>query len=576
MERTGIQVENKQGQVSLAPTSGVLQRQCACGTHTMGGGQCADCAKSKSGLQRKLAIGASHDPLEQEADRVADQVMAATANPTVNSTPPRIQRFTGQATGENGTAPASVDRVLANSGRTLDPALQQDMEQRFGHDFSRVRVHTGGAAEQSARDVNAHAYTVGHDMVFGAGQFAPSTLAGRHLLAHELTHVVQQSAYDANAALAGGNSGLSQNATAGVSRSGSAMIMRKGFESTVEICHRVLETRKFEVQNGGLRVVLAANSPDSSVPNCRDFDFGVTLNRSEDWWPDKEIGTCEASTGGTRVFTFGNLPTGTYYLTIWRTFDHPYCCLEGDIMVFDEAVADDSSGCLRAKDLSTMDIVHAGLDLAGFIPVLGAIPDGINAGIYVVEGDWANAGLSAVAMVPAWGDGVKLGVMAGKSAIKVTAKAATKLGPKGIAEGLKEVKAVSKAAKTVDAAKDAAKLERELAEQLGKKEAQKLEADAAEAAKKESGTTDKGKKKEKEKEGKKGKWGCNDVRCNVYPNPQANPPNKDCPERVIGAVPYIFPSFDAACKAAQVAANLLVPLGCIKRHCNCETKCTRK
>ena len=71
--------------------------------------------------------------------------------------------------------------------------LQQDMGQRFGHDFSRVRVHTGRAAEQSARDVNAHAYTVGHNIAFGAGRFAPGTYEGRRLLAHELTHVVQQS-----------------------------------------------------------------------------------------------------------------------------------------------------------------------------------------------------------------------------------------------------------------------------------------------------------------------------------------------------------------------------------------------
>jgi len=67
------------------------------------------------------------------------------------------------------------------------------MEQRFGHDFSRVRVHSGGAAEQSARDVNANAYTVNHNIVFGVGRFAPQTNDGRLLLAHELTHVVQQS-----------------------------------------------------------------------------------------------------------------------------------------------------------------------------------------------------------------------------------------------------------------------------------------------------------------------------------------------------------------------------------------------
>ena len=67
------------------------------------------------------------------------------------------------------------------------------MEPRFGYDFSGVRVHTGEVAEESAREVNAHAYTVGHNVVFGAGRFAPESDAGRRLIAHELVHVVQQS-----------------------------------------------------------------------------------------------------------------------------------------------------------------------------------------------------------------------------------------------------------------------------------------------------------------------------------------------------------------------------------------------
>jgi len=66
------------------------------------------------------------------------------------------------------------------------------MEQRFGHDFSRVRVHTDAAAEQSARAVSARAYTVGADIVFGRGHYAPGAMEGKKLLAHELTHVLQQ------------------------------------------------------------------------------------------------------------------------------------------------------------------------------------------------------------------------------------------------------------------------------------------------------------------------------------------------------------------------------------------------
>ena len=171
----------------------LLQRKCACGSPTVSlTGECSECS-SKKRLQTKLAIGASNDPLEQEADRVVDQVMAASPHSAVSSAFPHIQRFAGQATGHADPAPASVDRVLAGPGRPLDPALRQDMEQRFGYDFSRVRVHSGSAAERSAQDVNAHAYTVGHSIVFGASRFTPGTHEGRRLLAHELTHVVQQS-----------------------------------------------------------------------------------------------------------------------------------------------------------------------------------------------------------------------------------------------------------------------------------------------------------------------------------------------------------------------------------------------
>ena len=90
-------------------------------------------------------------------------------------------------------APPSVHEALAAPGQPLDWATRSYMEPRFGHDFSRVRVHSGPVAQQSARDVSAHAYTVGNDIVFGSGRFVTGTSDGRRLLAHELTHVVQQS-----------------------------------------------------------------------------------------------------------------------------------------------------------------------------------------------------------------------------------------------------------------------------------------------------------------------------------------------------------------------------------------------
>lgn len=162
--------------VAAAP-SGILRRKCACGDHTGAGEQCAECGKEKNGLQRK-------------ANHVSDAALD-------------IRRFTGQPTGEMNQAPASVGEALATPGRPLEPALRQDMEQRFGHDFGRVRVHLDSSAAASAREVGALAYTVGRDVVFAQGQFAPHSAQGRRLLAHELAHTVQQGA--ANPATASGS-----------------------------------------------------------------------------------------------------------------------------------------------------------------------------------------------------------------------------------------------------------------------------------------------------------------------------------------------------------------------------------
>ncbi len=102
-----------------------------------------------------------------------------------------IQRF---ASGPGGpaVAPPIVHEVLRSPGQPLDASTRAFMEPRFGHDFSRVRVHTDASAARSARAVHANAYTVGQDVVFAEKHYTPGTIAGKGLLAHELTHVIQQ------------------------------------------------------------------------------------------------------------------------------------------------------------------------------------------------------------------------------------------------------------------------------------------------------------------------------------------------------------------------------------------------
>jgi hypothetical protein len=105
-----------------------------------------------------------------------------------------LQRYPSSSAGikSQDRVPDIVQEVLSAPGQPLDTSTRAFMEPRFGHDFSRVRVHTGSKAAESARAVNALAYTVGNEMVFGDGQYAPDIQKGRMLIAHELTHVLQQ------------------------------------------------------------------------------------------------------------------------------------------------------------------------------------------------------------------------------------------------------------------------------------------------------------------------------------------------------------------------------------------------
>lgn len=169
-----------------------LRRKCACGTHASGG-LCERCSHTGQPLQRSPAFGRPNDPLETEADRIADRVLDNTAMATIRPPqPPHITAMSARASTQ--TLPMSVERTLASAGTALPPALRQDMQQQFGHDFSQVRVHADPAAAHSAHELRAHAYTVGPHIAFGAGRFMPETPRGKHLLAHELTHVLQQSA----------------------------------------------------------------------------------------------------------------------------------------------------------------------------------------------------------------------------------------------------------------------------------------------------------------------------------------------------------------------------------------------
>ena len=172
----------------------MIQRKCACG----GGCPSCEAETDKLKVQTKLAISSPGDAFEQEADAVADQVMRMpepASHSQLNTSAPNHQQpqIKRKTSGEGGTSTVASDFTSRlGAGVPLDSASRSYFEPRFGRDFSAVRVHADDVSASSAAEIAARAYTIGNHVVFGAGQFSPSTTAGQKLLAHELAHVTQQ------------------------------------------------------------------------------------------------------------------------------------------------------------------------------------------------------------------------------------------------------------------------------------------------------------------------------------------------------------------------------------------------
>jgi hypothetical protein len=210
---------------TIAKSGATIQRKCACG------GSCASCAGKEEEfgkIQTKLTIGPANDVYEQEADRVAEQVMripqrlALTgeegakviaplpANFTKQGCFPAVQRQVDEEnrliaegnllsmkemperTHKPTTDLESEIRSLEGEGQPMSQSIRAFFEPRFGYDFSSVRLHTGARAAATTEALGARAYTLGSHIAFAPGEFAPEKPDGKSLLAHELTHVIQQ------------------------------------------------------------------------------------------------------------------------------------------------------------------------------------------------------------------------------------------------------------------------------------------------------------------------------------------------------------------------------------------------
>ncbi|AUP79056.1 eCIS core domain-containing protein [Flavivirga eckloniae] len=173
-------------------------------------------------VQKKMSVGAENDSYEIEADAIADKVLQSDVGrkhsfsntgplvqkkcakceeeekvrmkPLGESITPMVQKSSLLNSGESQVSPQIESQINATrgAGSSMDNHTQGFMEDRFGVDFSEVRIHTNSQAIQMSQDLNAQAFTVGNDIYFNQGQYNPATNSGKHLLAHELTHTVQQ------------------------------------------------------------------------------------------------------------------------------------------------------------------------------------------------------------------------------------------------------------------------------------------------------------------------------------------------------------------------------------------------
>ncbi len=187
-------------------------------------------------IQPKLNIGQPNDPYEQEADRIAEQVVstpvqrkcatcqaeeestlrrksiASQITPLSSSFPQRKctaceaeEQLQGKFLQRQGEASSQVESQINRSkggGSPMDQNIQSEMSQKFGTDFSGVRIHTGSPSVQMNQELGAKAFTVGNDIHFNQGEYSPGSTEGKRLLAHELTHTVQQSLVRGNASIA--------------------------------------------------------------------------------------------------------------------------------------------------------------------------------------------------------------------------------------------------------------------------------------------------------------------------------------------------------------------------------------
>lgn len=262
---------------------------------------------SSHAIHTQLTVGKSGDRFEREADAVADAVVQrkvsrASSSPDAQSVQAKcsqcdqeeaVQRQVGNSTSDNGTNTDSVQQGLTaqrGAGQSLDASLRQDMEQGIGGDFSGVRIHTGAPAANLNDALHARAFTHGQDVFFNSGQFDPGSSSGRHLLAHELTHVVQQSGNAPNIQRddAGGGSTEFSDTVSSTVRSGNSPVI-SGTVTRTETAPASDSSPREVISTGRMNIAFDPTSCAVTIP------FGYRFVQA----PPANAGPCDAGANHT-------------------------------------------------------------------------------------------------------------------------------------------------------------------------------------------------------------------------------------------------------------------------------------
>jgi hypothetical protein len=572
-------------------------------------------------IQPKLAVGDINDPLEHEADRVAGQVMrmpeprpqrkcacGGTCPECKKQRPdqghgPIQMKHIGPSGPAQMQAPAIVHEVLRSPGQPLDRAVRAYMEPRFGFDFGRVRVHSDSTAADSAKALGARAYTVGRDVVFGNGQFAPDSVSGRALLAHELAHVVQQDAGRQSSRSTvirrANDSKGTGSATGCTPGSEAAMPLQPDnpFLIKFEVGRDFFQTgEEFRLRTIALGIAAAARLQamkiriDGFASEEGDEKFNKTLSCARALKVGAIFQAAGIKSSDIQLFSHG--------ATVGDRPSHRSVLISGAAVPSTAKPAqptpapvpkstpvpksDDKDKPKEPPDPDMWPHFRRHPILDRLKRRLRDLKDALKRGADIL-GDLNDLADDIINNI------TKLALIIG--AVSVTG------GGAGVVEELEEIAALKKLLQEVDALQDS--LPRKPAPLpsdrplpppgRGANDPDYDKPDIDPESKPEPEPEPKEKKPEpkpkddKDKptpradepdRGPGGRWGCDDVRCIVYPDPQAKEPNRNCPKRVIGSSRG-WPSYDAACLAAQKDANSKVPRGCIKRHCNCRTKCRK-